>query len=1360
MQRVSTNLQTTVLSGLGLVAGERSYDWLDLYEFFLPSYVPGDQPDGSAWDNAEAVARYSSETFTYNGQTYQRQVGKRSDVSRYMSASANGVTVTFSNIDRNLATFDATHQLEGMRLVVRCVSRSHPAYGSIILFNGRVDKQADIDEETCTVSAKQDFGNTEQEIPSHSYQADDEQGRDVTDPLFEGFRFTPTAGVNYYDTVERAGGLGGLLGRHKAVTHTQAWSSFLGTPMGDPIPEVLGRTQLPGVPIVWADKGTFIAFLMAYCRGRIEALSNIKVQTKGYSEVYNLPGPIGPVIHLGDPGGTGTNTGSTNQFQESGKFSRLAYIEGAVDGSTIAQEDPAPLVTSLIQGRRVPLPDESGDFTEEGWTDNPAYNTRFLLTDPDFIGLGDGWIDDAACVDTAAWCDAPINDDSNGELAYVPNGNLPDSTTGEPRAGIDFHRLRSTGRIDPLYYRYHFLGLDPLEPPELADNEYNGFDVDSPPETIAPVRFIRKRYTVNCALTSRTKAIDFLYSTILPAFKGYLVIGANGKVQIRSERPADNAFVRGSHLAGVLSIAVNDVTPWRASLLDMVVIGWGLVTSDVRRVTAAVYDAAAGGAVTLSASATGALTATSSGAGLSGGSTSVPASGTVTIGGTPTNGLEATITLDGVAIVHTLTAHDTTGTVAAMLASRINADPTLKKYLTANWDTTSPTVVTIQSRQGTLTLGPVESGGATATANAHAAGEEIIRIQHVFDASSIFPKSFKSPLSSKSSAINTIVIKYNDAKNDFAETTLTVIDPDHIAQVGKRNKLEVNGGAIDSHAQASLIANFLLSKHREGNPQAMWSTDPRALLAEEGDLAAVTDDSRGLINYVLRLEEVKISEIHSVALLGRQYSSIMFSDTPGSHTVPLPTNLSLSHAPPVATNLTYVEESGFFLADGTWIPKVTYTFDFGGFVGVQFARIYLKRPGETDYTEYDQVTPDESNVGRFDLYPLESGIHWVKVVTESSNGLSNSTGNPEDEFTVDGNLMPRPLPPSNLTLTTETTGTYLIGRFDASTSLGVIGYIAYKVVSGSEVFVWEGDALQFRDLAPQTGSITYHVYAKNKRWPSLTYASGVYLSLRLPAPTVTGTRVANGSGSDLIVMWTPGIEPELTDLIEKYVLRIRKVSDNSIVKEQIIDLPDFVPCVWTFVSEVGGSHSTNVVTSADGTIISSGTGTYAYVSQQFYGDMEIVWEVDSRDSPEIGVVASPPRTPEPGTGVYVSSYLGTVGAESASTFFRQLPPKSRLTIDIKNGHAEYYINNIFWFRSYQAQLPNGLKVSVFCATPGQRAGLRVRVRPYVPRQFLYTLDMQKSDNSGSGFAVGTITVEVAQISARDVEGLSSTPLTV
>lgn len=1079
---------------IAAVLNTRERDLTDLVEFYPYDVEPG----AGGFDPDLAVARYSAVGgVQWAGHSYTKQFTGRSEIARSMGPEFNNASITFSNVNRAMAAFVLSNNVEGMRMVVRTVSRSlaPSSHASLVLFTGRIQRPAQINKKVCTINAKQDAAFISHEVPwrklqpqcpvefkgveclggqtlaekSAAYQAatkcdfsHEQCAAYGNTDKFQGFRvFTITGNYRYVHvetvTSRRLFGLLGSKTEQIAQWRDGQWSSEDQTPYGSAVPVALGRVQAEGIPVEFADVGGAVKARYVFSEGPIDSFGSLKNQSGVLSEPQTFEG----MFHLGEYGGVGSQGDDVN-WPNSDKLSRTAFVSTWFAGGNVleGEVDPLPVLTAVLRGLVVPVPDGSGNYTLAAWTDNPVHLTRYILTHPSVFNLGAGMMDDAVNAVSAQYCDEVLIDDSNAERLIMPESLAPNIGT-EPG---QHRRFPSTGLINTARFRHAFGFTDDV--PEFEPPDLEPFPDDEPPAAIAPRRYLRKRYTANALLRDPVKAVDFLFKVLLPSFRGYLTVGSNGKIAIRVERPVDNARLRDATAVGALALAVDDVMPWRSSTAQQLLIGTGLVTSEVRKVTGARFSFA-GNAQTLAAAASGPVTATASGATLTGGNTSVQASGTITIGGAMQAGAQVSATIEGVQAAYTLTSLDTAETVAAMLASHINATPALKRVVVASY---AGAVVTIKSRLGWLDLD-------AALANIHDAAEECLRIAGVFDKKNIVDGSFEWPLGQNETPVNQVVVTYREASADFAKRELRINDSPHQHRTGKIEKLEINAAAVDNFHQAQRLGEAEFSKRREGDFLCGWQSGPAALVYDEGDVVAVNDDSGGFVNVPVRVERLKISETRYVGFTARLYSTIMFSDEVGQHTITLASVLPLLSklAPPPASNLE-LEEGGAYAADGTWMAKARGTFDFGEYIGQQVARVYVKGPADADFIEQPfLVTVGEDGAGTFDLPNLTAGPYSVRVVTESSFGTQADAGHPVEEITIDGRA-PAPPAPTDLFAELSSNGAAVLFR---CTLPDVPDFAHLRVYDADDVVIFDRIDTDTWSM-PGATSITVKVSAVNR----------------------------------------------------------------------------------------------------------------------------------------------------------------------------------------------------------------------------------------------------------------------------------------
>lgn len=978
-----------------LESSQRDLAPVDLFEFYAPTETE--------LFPENAAKRYAASEIVWFGWTYERQAISRGDVSRFIDGKFNNVAITLSNIDRSVSSWLSTTEIEGYRVVIRMISRSVDD-DSVVLFVGRCEKPFDVDNSTVSITIKQDLGSIENDLPfnqftpkcplrfkgaeclagqslggkSAAYQAASACNKTwsqcttyANTKAFQGFRFNSVAG-NFKVSKQRGGAGGALLSLlgigNKRVT--KQWSSQDDTPFGQSIPMGAGRTQIELTPVLSADTGEYLYGHWIVGEGEITKILNLRNVSDGWANAFQFSG-----THLGKYG-YDPDQESDSDFLGYEYYSHRAYAEATIKGENPDTGDPSPTLVATILWNKIATFEESC-FTGVDWSDNPVEHVRWLLTEPRGLNYNAAWIDNEAAAQTAAYCNDPLIDQTGGEDVYV--------STNAGTAGTDFKRYRSTGLLDTYYFRKR-LGLDAAYPAE-REVAYNSYNPSSPPANPTPATYYRKRYTSNWHIKEQVKAVDFIFKSLLPAFRGYLVTGASGKLQIRSERPTVTSYLLANASIGATTVAIEDAAAWKAMAIPVVyaLIGVGEATSETRRV-AAISFSTAGNSITLSAAGSGGITATASGGTFAGGTSAIQAQADVMIGGTPAAGAVATVTIDGNAVSYTLGADDTAGTTAALLAVRVNADATLSRYVEAIWTASLPEQVRLRSKLGTLTL----AAGLDA---AHDAGEIVAHVHMPFaDAAfgslsrgNVLRDSFKWPLGSRQSSHNQFVVVYNDAVQDYQPTELRENDYDHQDRINKVSKFEISGACVDNYHQANRLVLAARYKYREGNFFCSLASTGLALLLEEGDVICVNHPNMpGQRNLMLRVEELRVSQEHRVSLVGRLYADEQFPTAATERTVVLTAGIGWPSATPGAvTGLAFSAP-----ASGT----VRGSFTFAAFVGSQSARVEIQRPGDSAFSDTGiRVSPDANGQGAFEVTGLPTGITAFRITPYSSAGDGPAT---------------------------------------------------------------------------------------------------------------------------------------------------------------------------------------------------------------------------------------------------------------------------------------------------------------------------------------------------------------------------------
>lgn len=686
-----------------LLIMQAATDFSILVEFFPSDAVPS--ADG--FDPALAVRRFAaSGGVSFRGLQYTRLVNKFGSIKRTITAESNSASVDFSNLSREISTFEFSSGFEGLIKVVRLISRSQSIElsDSIVLFVGRCEQPTSGTKESLSVVAKQIAASVDVEIPRRKFGLEDHEGRTPQDPLYEGFRFMPQYGVTTYSQREKRGGLLGLLGFKKTVTRNLQYSSFSDLDAEKSVTEIFGRAQVAGTLIAYADTGQIIQIVVAWCEGL----------------VANVPRPRSTdprlQVHpdhewrLGAAGGAGNQFPITSNpnWVGNGYYSRTAFSFCQVVGSLNSEVDPAPELVNLILGRVVDLPNAAGSWVLSNWSDNPAAQARFLLTSDNYYKLDKAWIDDAAALESYRFNDEIIFDTSYSDVLFTPQtavGYGGDDSPTQGRGGAA-HAIyyRPTSSVTPEY----FLSLNNnssaadtyLKPPVSSGYELRA-PIEPPIEpggggggggsTATLDFYLRRRYTSNVVVTEQTKLTDFLHQTIFPAARMFLSQSPQGKIQIRNKKPND--FALAATASAGANISVDDASHWVASKEGFAVIDPNTNLSEIRTVSAAVYPVSQNSVALIASS-------NFSASGFAG-ATGASAAATATL--TANTVAASSFTLDGILIEFNPGTDDTTATVAGFVYACINAHPVLSRRFRASW-APGTALVTIKAKFGILTF--------------------------------------------------------------------------------------------------------------------------------------------------------------------------------------------------------------------------------------------------------------------------------------------------------------------------------------------------------------------------------------------------------------------------------------------------------------------------------------------------------------------------------------------------------------------------------------------------------------------------------------------------------------------------------
>lgn len=847
---------------------------------------------------ASAIGRFSNVCFDWTNDTgsynYDAKVNSFPEIISYLDERINTAEVTFSNVKRGagaMSKFVLDNRVKGCWMVIRLIFPDAPN-DSLIVFWGKCNRPGELDSKTLSLTATQDIGDYTHELPFRSYQINcpldfgrprggclGNETLEQKSPAYQqAFALYSTAGCNkLYSTCamlenikhfqgQRVSAVSGQFSyitveevikrvlfwtkRKKIKTlKTESWSSVNQSEGSEEIPLAFGRCQIQGHPFTWADIGEQVRSLQGFCEGKISAFNFIRSRTEGINIVSTIE-------HLGDYGGVGNQVPDTLFNGTSGYNSGLAYLELITDGSSNTQVDDAPIITAVIKGLEVPLPNSDGEYTEFGWTNNPVHYTRFLLTDTRFGKIPLQRINDTVAYETSLDCDDLVEDRTNDEAIVLPSNEYENY-------GVGYRRYRSASRYTPyldLWNKDSGSGLVDyaLQEPEFEEPEIRWFHPFQP-YTLPPSNVVlRQKYTFNGALQEKTSLLDFLTKRVLPTFKGFISYGFDGKIQIKNRKKADNGYIRMDTKIGDHKIPISSVRPWVGNYTGYLLIGVSLEEAEIREVTGVEFSTACN-AMPITATVQGTTTATTSTT-LSGGSKTAPAMGYIQLGGTVAAGDTVRVTFDSgddeFFVSYTAEGIEDVPCFARMFTAFLNAHLQFKNYLTAYISPEDETKILIRCESGYLNLD-------AELEYVHKESEEVLRVQAVFENcgeltanksarfDNIIQDSFKVA-SDEEEDINAVTATYTSAVDDFHLTKLLPRAAwDTIDLEGELKKKEIDLTFVDNYWQAAYLTKCEAIESIDGNLPFTFTTGLRAINLEFGDVVAVRHDSGdGAFNYI------------------------------------------------------------------------------------------------------------------------------------------------------------------------------------------------------------------------------------------------------------------------------------------------------------------------------------------------------------------------------------------------------------------------------------------------------------------------------------------------------------------------------
>lgn len=231
-----------------------------------------------------------------------------------------------------------------------------------------------------------------------------------------------------------------------------------------------------------------------------------------------------------------------------------------------------------------------------------------------------------------------------------------------------------------------FPPADPPDPPNPQEGQLPGLG-----------QFMRRRYTSNVVIGERMNANDFLPDVLFVAARMFMVQTAAGTIGLKNKKPAPYAFATEALSVGETAIDVDNVADWIHNINNWLLISPHTTKSEIRTVTAAIYDTAQN---SIPFSSTGGIFSIVGFSGCDGADT--PATATIEVTGTGSPPVVCSITLAGTTFLFNTSAADTESSIASYIAGVISCHPALWRRFSVEFDGVK--TVTLTAKFGTLTI--------------------------------------------------------------------------------------------------------------------------------------------------------------------------------------------------------------------------------------------------------------------------------------------------------------------------------------------------------------------------------------------------------------------------------------------------------------------------------------------------------------------------------------------------------------------------------------------------------------------------------------------------------------------------------
>jgi hypothetical protein len=873
---MSTYLDIAPEIGRAIEVGGDWFLGVELYTPFTDDIYYHPEQASYRFSNTHAIWNTQSLTDNLSLRVeYKSKIKGIPELSRFIGKTFNTLQLQIGNIERGVdsaSTLVLKQIIRGFRVAVRFICPLLPIEKSELIWWGRIDKVNDIKEDTVNVTCSQEIGNFSYELATRKFgQACPlifGKGECLGDELFEqkslayqqaflrdgqggcnrtsprciqlqnekfGQFIIPVTVSSFFERVDVV--------KHKFLffkwttknrTAVQWSSKNITDSDNEVLPEAWGRVRLEGVPFVWADIGTTIRALVAFCKGEIYDFYNVTCHNPNLTIANFVP-------HRGEFGGRGSQQ-IPSYFPQAGFLSRMAYGEIEYAGSAPDDNgEDAPVTSAVIKSKIIQVPDDQLNFSRQ-FNNNPVWVAFDAITSFPYSIVKPEWFDHAKNLETANYCFKIVEDDTNADIAVISEANYQDYLDRR------WARYVASGRVNQDYYRQNEI---PVASSSLVVSETNllsPYDIDIPIDIDwFPIdtfgaginrTYLALQFTANGVIRDTSKLSDVLNGLILPTFRGYMRFNKRGKIEFDCRRPANNGYLRMDTAIGAKEVPVQNV----AKFLDSryyVLIGAGQNHSEVRRTRGVRYVNAQ--QYTTVSFLTDNLSVTYDHNFISNGDS--PAYINIMFSGSAIAGerLELKFTEpNGTEFVWDYFVDETAdmNVIAKIFCTRLNASPLFEENWTA--EVISGNRIIVRSQSGYIKLDkPLNYP--------HSQGDECIQVVEVYENNkedenpdgekdNIKDFSIASPSENYQGGKAT----YVSAAKDFAETEIIPrIVWDAVEAERNLKLLELDLHFVDNYRQAAWLLKSSTIDYIDGAFYPTFSTGAKAMFHQEGDVIAV-----------------------------------------------------------------------------------------------------------------------------------------------------------------------------------------------------------------------------------------------------------------------------------------------------------------------------------------------------------------------------------------------------------------------------------------------------------------------------------------------------------------------------------------